>query len=155
MDLIDILPEDSVLFGAGIRSKTDLFKLLADHTSRRLGKSSETVLAALETREALASTGIGGGIAVPHGKLPGLPGVVAVFVRLPQPVEFGSVDDEPVDLVMMLLAPQGAGADHLKALARVARILRTERLVDQLRGTGDPARLHALLTAPMATHQAA
>src|SRR5439155_26546232 len=106
-------------------------------------------------REALGSTGLGNGIAIPHGKLAGLKGVNAVFVRLAQPVEFDAVDDQPVDLVVMLLAPTGAGADHLKALARVARLLRTESLVEGLRHNDDPAKLYTILTAPLPSQNAA
>ena len=98
---------------------------------------------------------LGNGIAVPHGKYAPLKGVVAVFLKLGKPVEFEAVDDQKVDIVMMLLAPMGAGADHLKALARVARILRTDSIADALRRTDDPRRLYAVLTQPMASTQAA
>jgi PTS system nitrogen regulatory IIA component len=155
MELIDILPEDCVLVCAEVESKSSLLARLAQHAASRIGKPPAAVLAALEAREALGSTGLGNGIAVPHGRFPGLPGVVAVFARLIHPVDFSAVDDQPVDLVMMLLAPLGSGADHLKALARVARTLRTEPLVAELRRTSDPKKLHALLTTPVATYQAA
>ncbi len=88
-------------------------------------------------------------------KVAGLKGVVAVFMKLDTPVEFESVDDQPVDLVMMLLAPMGSGADHLKALARVARILRTDSIAGDLRRANDPARLYAILTQPLETTKAA
>jgi PTS system nitrogen regulatory IIA component len=155
MDLIDILPEDSVLVCAEAEGKATLLRHLAEHAAARIDKPAAAVLAALEAREALGSTGLGNGIAVPHGRFPGLPGVVAVFARLIHPVDFDAVDDQPVDLVMMLLAPLGSGADHLKALARVARTLRTESLVAELRSTDDPKKLHALLTAPVKTDKAA
>ncbi|HZY67194.1 MAG TPA: PTS sugar transporter subunit IIA, partial [Devosia sp.] len=91
----------------------------------------------------------------PHGKFAGLKGVVAVFIKLSVPVDFDAVDDQPVDLVMMLLAPVGAGADHLKALARVARVLRTDSVAENLRRTNDPARLYAILTQPLEASKAA
>jgi PTS system nitrogen regulatory IIA component len=155
MELIDILPEDCVLVCSTAQDKAGLLKLLAEHAAERIGKPAAAVLGALEAREALGSTGLGNGIAVPHGRFPGLPGVVAVFVRMLHPVDFDAVDDQPVDLVMMLLAPLGSGADHLKALSQVARTLRMESLVAELRRTDDPAKLHALLTAPVATYRAA
>lgn len=155
MELADILSEDSVLVCDKVKDKTELLDLISRHAACVTGKDAATIRETLEAREALGSTGLGDGIAVPHGKLMGLQGVSAVFVRLARPVEFDAVDDQPVDLAMALLAPAGAGADHLKALARVARLLRTDALVESLRATDDPARLYALLTAPMASQHAA
>ena len=102
-------------------------------------------------RERLGSTGIGDGIAIPHGKLVQLTRIVGVFARLDRPVDFDALDDEPVDLVFLLLAPEGAGADHLKALARIARVLRDGDTATKLRASRDPAALYALLTQPSAT----
>ena len=155
MELADILSEESVLFCTDIKTKRDVLDRLASQASRQTGFPAEEIFAALSDREALGSTGLGNGIAVPHGRFPGLKGVVAVFMKLTGPVDFDSVDDQPVDLVMMLLAPVGAGADHLKALSRVARLLRTETVVEDLRAATDPAQLHAIFTAPVATHYAA
>src|SRR5215471_7040702 len=84
-------------------------------------------------RERLGSTGIGGGIAIPHGRMPSLTKPVGLFARLAHPVDFDSIDERPVDTVFLLLAPEGAGADHLKALARVSRLLRDRGLVEKLR----------------------
>jgi PTS system nitrogen regulatory IIA component len=155
MELADILSEDSVLVYDRVKDKGELLQLIADQAAKLTGHDSATINETLEAREALGSTGLGNGIAIPHGKLPGLGGVMAIFVKLGEPIDFDAVDDEKVDLVMLLLAPAGAGADHLKALARVARLLRTESLVTALRGTNDPARLHALLTAPLSSQNAA
>jgi PTS system nitrogen regulatory IIA component len=155
MELADILSEGSVLVCDKVRDKTALLEILADHAAKITGQDAKTVFEALSGREALGSTGLGNGIAIPHGKLAGLKGVTAVFARLAQPVEFDAVDDQPVDLVVMLLAPTGAGADHLKALARVARLLRTESLVDGLRHNDDPAKLYRILTAPLPAQNAA
>lgn len=155
MDLADILSEESVIFCTDVGTKSDLLKKLAARAAQMTGEKAETILAAIEGREALGSTGLGNGIAIPHGKIPGLSGVTAVFARLSRPIEFDSVDDQPVDLVMMLLAPLGSGADHLRALALVARILRTEQVLDRLRAADDPARLHAILIQPLATTKAA
>jgi PTS system nitrogen regulatory IIA component len=155
MELADILTEESVVFCTDQTTKTDVLKMLAETAAAPTGLSVDEIYEAIDNREALGSTGLGNGIAVPHGRFPGLPGVVAVFARLIHPVDFDAVDDQPVDLVMMLLAPLGSGADHLKALARVARTLRTDTLIAELRRTEDPAKLHALLTAPIATDKAA
>jgi len=155
MELADILAEDSVLTCTGITDKRQLFEVLAQKAAERTGLTASEIVDALVAREELGSTGLGNGIAIPHGKLKGLDGVVAVFARLDEPIEFDSVDDQPVDLVMLLLAPVGAGADHLKALSRVARMLRTESVVDQLRGDDDTTRMRAVLTAPLETNCAA
>ena len=88
---------------------------------------------------------MGSGLAIPHGKLPGVEGLHGLFARLEKPVEFDAIDDQPVDLVFLLLAPEGAGADHLKALARVSRILRDKAFCEKLRGTDNPDALYALL----------
>ena len=155
MELADILTEESVLFCTDIKSKRDVLEKLARIASQRSGHPAEAIFEALNDRESLGSTGLGNGIAVPHGKFAGLTGVIAVFLKLNSPVDFDSVDDQPVDLVMMLLAPMGAGADHLKALARVARVLRTDSVADSLRRSNDAARIYSILTHPLETHKAA
>jgi len=97
-------------------------------------------------RERLGSTGLGQGIAIPHGKVPGLKGIIGIFARLAEPIDFDAVDGEPVDIVFLLLAPEGAGADHLKALARISRLLRERSAVEKLRASRDAAALYAVLT---------
>lgn len=155
MELADILAKHAVLNCTGVTSKRQLFEILADKASELTDRPQADILSALLGREELGSTGLGNGIAIPHGKLTGLSNVVAVFARLAQPLDFDAVDDQPVDLVMMLLAPVGSGADHLKALARVARLLRTDSVVEQLRDETDTSQLHAVLTAPVETTYAA
>ncbi|MDB5612678.1 MAG: transcriptional regulator [Devosia sp.] len=155
MELADILAERAVLCCAGVKTKRQLFEALAARASEISGQSAADILSSITSREELGSTGLGNGIAIPHGKIAGLKEVVALFARLDKPIEFDAVDDQPVDLVVMLLAPSGAGADHLKALSRVARLLRTEAVVDHLRQTDDPAQLRAILTAPFETNYAA
>jgi PTS system nitrogen regulatory IIA component len=155
MELADILSEESVLICTDVTTKRDLLGRLATIVAEQSGQPAQDIFDALNNREALGSTGLGNGIAVPHGKLPGLKTVIAVFVKLTNPVDFEAVDDQPVDLVMMLLAPVGAGADHLKALARVARVLRTDSVVDRLRRATEPAKLRAILTQPLETTKAA
>jgi PTS system nitrogen regulatory IIA component len=155
MELADILSEEAVLVGTNITNKRDVLVTLSEKAAALSGQPASEIFEALNDREQLGSTGLGNGIAVPHGKFAALKGVMAVFLKLDRPVDFESVDDQPVDVVMMLLAPMGAGADHLKALARVARILRTDSVLDALRRTDDPARLYALLTHPLPSTQAA
>lgn len=155
MELADILSGESVLVCTGATTKHDVLAKLSEKVAEITGQPASEIFEALNDRESLGSTGLGNGIAVPHGKFAALKGVVAVFMKLDRPVDFDSVDDQPVDLIMMLLAPLGAGADHLKALARVARILRTDSIAEALRRTDDPARLYAILTQPLATTRAA
>ena len=155
MELADILSEDSVLIATGAPNKNAVLKMLAERAASETGFAAEQIFTALSDREALGSTGLGNGIAVPHGKFAPLKRVVAVFLRLSEPVDFEAVDDQPVDIVMMLLAPVGAGADHLKALARVARILRTDSVVETLRRTSDRAKLYTILTRPLEVTKAA
>jgi len=155
MELADILSEESVLVSGEISNKNDVLKALAKRAAKLTGFAAEEIVEALSDREALGSTGLGNGIAIPHGKFAPLKGVIAVFLKLEHPVDFEAVDDQPVDIVMMLLAPMGAGADHLKALARVARVLRTDSVTDSLRGSSDPAKLYAILTRPLDVTKAA
>jgi PTS system nitrogen regulatory IIA component len=155
MELADILAEESVLVCADIASKRDVLLKLAEKVAALTGQPASDAFDALNDRESLGSTGLGNGIAVPHGKFAPLKGVLAVFMKLETPVDFESVDDQPVDIIMMLLAPMGAGADHLKALARVARILRSDTVAEALRRTNDPARIYAILTQPLEATKAA
>src|SRR5690606_15440329 len=115
MELADILADHAVQNCTGVKNKRQLFEILAEKAGELTGFPQSDILSALTGREELGSTGLGNGIAIPHGKLSGLKNVTAVFVRLEEAIDFDAVDDQPVDLVMMLLAPVGAGADHLKA----------------------------------------
>jgi len=105
-------------------------------------------------RERLGTTGVGHGIGIPHGKLANLDRLYGLFARLETPVDFDAIDDQPVDLICVLLAPEAAGADHLKALARVSRLLRDRSICDKLRGTDNADALHALLTQSATSHAA-
>jgi PTS system nitrogen regulatory IIA component len=155
MDLADILAERAVLYCTAVQTKSQLFNQLAVQAAEITGFPAQSILDAVNAREELGSTGLGNGIAIPHGKVAGLKQVTAVFARLEQPIEFDAVDDQPVDIVVMLLAPAGAGADHLKALSRFARMLRTDDVVAQVRDSTEPSRIYALLTASTTTHYAA
>jgi PTS system nitrogen regulatory IIA component len=112
------------------------------------GQNERAILDVLVQREKLGSTGVGQGVAIPHGKLPKLERIFGLFARLERPVDFESLDGEPVDLIFLLLAPEGAGADHLKALAGAARVLRDPEIARKLRQSRDAEALYAVLTMP-------
>lgn len=148
MELADFLAGEAVIVCSNVKDKSELLSILAKRGAELTGEDAARLYEALSAREELGSTGLGNGIAIPHGKIAGLERVVAVFAKLTSPIEFDSVDDMPVDLVVMLLAPLGQGADHLKALARMARLLRTESVVERLREAETPTELYAILTEP-------
>ena len=127
-------------------NKKGLIQLLGLAASRMTGIPAKTIVGAIGEREKLGSTGFGGGVAIPHGKIAGLERVYGYFARLTQPVEFNSVDNLPVDLVFLILSPPDAGADHLKALASVSRALRDWTTVAKLRGARSRDAIFALLT---------
>lgn len=151
MQLSEIINSSSVLPKLKASSKRQLLQELANEGARITGIEAQVIFETLLRREKLGSTGLGEGIAIPHGKFPSLDRVHGVFARLATPVKFESVDDNPVDLVFLLLAPESAGADHLKALARISRLLRDPSVVEKLRGTDNAAGLYAILTEPSAS----
>ncbi|MBA3895632.1 MAG: PTS sugar transporter subunit IIA [Sphingomonadaceae bacterium] len=143
-DLNEFLRPGAVVAALVAPTKKALFHQLGVLAHRVHGVDDELVVERLTERERLGSTGFGGGVAIPHGKIEGLTQVVGVFARLAQPIDFGAIDDMPVDLVFMLLSPVDAGADHLKALAQVSRMLRDRAFVAKLRGAGSDDALLAL-----------
>ena len=153
-DLTEILAGDAVEASLTAANKKALFQLLSAAMSQRTGLAAKDIVAALNAREKLGSTGFGGGVAIPHGKVDGLTRVVGAFARLSQPIDFGAVDGLPVDLVFLLLSPPDAGADHLKALASVSRAFRDRATVAKLRGAGSKDALYALLAGEEARHVA-
>ena len=140
-----ILSTDFVDAALAVPNKKVLFQQLATAVGRRTGYDSKTILASLNEREKLGSTGFGSGVAIPHGKLDGLPHVLGYFARLTAPIDFQAVDGLPVDLVFLLLSPTDAGADHLKALAGVSRLLRDRQMAAKLRGARSNDAMFALL----------
>jgi nitrogen PTS system EIIA component len=146
MPLLDFLDPQAVLPALRVSSKKHALQELAAHAARLTGLPESAVYEALLQRERLGSTGIGEGIAIPHGKLPGLNRIFGLMARLDKPVDFDALDDQPVDILFLLLAPEGAGADHLKALARVARVLREPDVIERIRTTRDAAALYAIMT---------
>lgn len=145
MNIEDILEPGSVIANLHATSKKQVLQELSKAAGEILKTDARRVFDTLVERERLGSTGVGAGLAIPHGKLPGLDHLQGVFARLEKPVDFDAIDDEPVDLVFLLLAPEGAGADHLKALARVSRIMRDRAFCDKLRGSDSPDAIYALL----------
>ena len=143
--LSDILAIDSIDAGMSAPNKKGLFQLLATAASRRTGLDAKAIATCLLEREKLGSTGFGGGIAIPHGKLDGLSGVFGYFARLNAPLDYQAIDGLPVDLVFLILSPPDAGADHLKALASVSRALRDKNCVAKLRGARSKDAIYALL----------
>jgi PTS system nitrogen regulatory IIA component len=146
MHLGDFISPDSVVPSLKAKTKKQLLQELASRAGRLTGLSERGIFDVLLQRERLGSTGLGQGIAIPHGKIAGLKGIVGIFARLAEPIDFDAVDGEPVDIVFLLLAPEGAGADHLKALARISRLLREGSAVEKLRVSRDAAALYAVLT---------
>ena len=144
--LSDLLVPGAVIPSLKVNSKKQAIQELAEKAAELAGLPEREIFETLLQRERLGSTGVGNGIAIPHGKLPKIGRLFGLFARLERPIDFDSLDSEPVDLVFLLLAPEAAGADHLKALARVARVLRDAQTAQKLRATRDPAALHALLT---------
>jgi PTS system nitrogen regulatory IIA component len=148
MEISDLLAPEAVLASLKTHGKKQLLQEMAERASRLTGLPDRRIFETLIERERLGSTGMGQGIAIPHGRLAGLPKIVGLFARLETPIAYDAVDDQPVDLVFLLLAPEGAGADHLKALARVSRLLRNKATCEKLRATSKPEVLYALLTEP-------
>lgn len=143
--LSDLLTSADVVASLAVPNKKSLFVQLSKIAAKSRNLVATEVTERLLERERLGSTGFGGGVAIPHGKIPGLQNVIGVFARLSSPIDFAAIDDMPVDLVFLLLSPPDAGVEHLKALARVSRRLRDRTFVAKLRGAGSPDALYALL----------
>jgi len=151
MLLTELVAPNGVIPALKVNNKKQVLQELAAKAADLSGQSERTILEILQQREKLGSTGVGGGVAIPHGKLPKLAKLFGLFARLDRPVDFEALDGQPVDLVFLLLAPETAGADHLKALARVARLLRDADVVRKLRDSRDAEALYAVLAMPSAS----
>lgn len=154
MSLNDLLAPEAVVASLKANGKKQALQELASHAARLTGLDERTIFDTLLQRERLGSTGIGDGIAIPHGKPAGLKGLFGLFARIEKPIDFDALDGQPVDLFFLLLAPEGAGADHLKALARVARVLRDPGMLERARASRDSAALYSVLTSPLASRAA-
>lgn len=147
MELSNILAPEAVKVISSASSKKRLLQELGDLAASAYGLRGPSVIDALQERETLGPTGVGNGVALPHARVNGLSNVVGVFIMLEKPIDFESVDRQPVDLAFALFAPEDAGVEHLKALALVSRTLRDNSLRNKLRSNADAATLHTILTA--------
>ena len=148
MPTADLVAPNAIIPALKVNGKKQALQEIAAKAAELTGQSDRAILEILLQREKLGSTGVGNGVAIPHGKLPKLDKVFGLFARLERPVDFEALDGQPVDLVFLLLAPEGAGADHLKALARVARLLRDPEIARKLRESRDAEALYAVLAMP-------
>lgn len=154
MELSDLLTPQAIVLGMKAASKKQALAGLAQRASELTGLPERQILDVLLERERLGTTGVGRGIAIPHGKIAGLDSMRGVLARLETPVPFDAVDDEPVDILFLLLAPESAGAEHLKALARVSRMLRDRAFCERLRASEDPGAVYAAVAEGEASHAA-
>lgn len=145
MQLSDFLDFDAIRTGVPGGKKRALLQLLANAAAQRLGRDPAEILDSIVERERLGSTGFGNGVAIPHGKIEGLAGIYGLFVRLSEPLDYKAIDGTPVDLVFLLLSPPDAGADHLKALASISRVMRHAPTLEKMRGARSRDALAAVL----------
>lgn len=145
MEICDLLSAKSVIPCVRVTNKKQVLQEVSMHAAKICGKNERAIFDTLLERERLGTTGIGRGVAIPHGKLPDLDQLYGVFAKLEQPIDFESMDDEAVDLVFLLLAPETAGADHLKALAQISRMFRDAAMCKKLRAAKDERALCKLL----------
>jgi PTS system nitrogen regulatory IIA component len=155
MEIADLITPDAVVAHLKAANKKQALQELAARAAPVTKLPERRIFETLSEREKLGSTGMGQGVAIPHGRFGGIDRMIGVFARLDKPIDFEAMDDQPVDLMFALFAPEGAGADHLKALARVSRLLRNQAIVEKLRAATLPAALYALLTEPSASAHAA
>ena len=148
MPLNDLVSPRAVIPALKVNNKKQALQEIAERAAELTGRPEREILDVLMQRERLGSTAIGSGIAIPHGKLPKLDRLFGLFARLDRPIDFEALDGQPVDLIFLLLAPENAGADHLKALARIARLLRDPDIIRMLRDSTDREALYAVLAMP-------
>ena len=147
----DLVSPNAIIPAMKVNGKKQALQEIAAKAASLTGQNEKAILEILLQREKLGSTGVGNGVAIPHGKLPKLGNVFGLFARLERAVDFEALDGQPVDLVFLLLAPEGAGADHLKALARVARLLRDPEVARKLRASNGAEAIYAVLAMPSAS----
>jgi PTS system nitrogen regulatory IIA component len=151
MELAELLSPEAVIASLRVTSKKQALQELAQRAAKLVRLPERQIFEALLERERLGTTGVGQGVAIPHAKFAGLDRLYGLFARLEQPIDFEAIDDRPVDILFALLAPEDAGADHLKALARVSRLLRNQAVCAKLRATDDASAIYAILTEPSAS----
>jgi nitrogen PTS system EIIA component len=151
MEIEDLITPARVMPRLKATSKKHVLQELAKRAADLTGLHERAIFDVLLERERLGTTGVGNGIAIPHGKLPEIKELFGLFARLDESVDFDAIDEQPVDLVFLLLAPEGAGADHLKALARIARLLRDQDVAKKLRASRDAQAIYSVLALPPAS----
>jgi PTS system nitrogen regulatory IIA component len=154
MDFGDLLTKDGIIPSLRAKDKKEALQELSRRAAELTGFGDREVFDALLQRERLGSTGFGRGIAIPHVKFRGLKGIVCIFARTTEPIAFDAPDGEPVDIIFLLLGPEHASGDHLKALARISRLVRDPKALERLRATRDKEALYAVLTEQTASHAA-
>jgi len=154
MELTGLIDPGSVVANLRVTSKKQALQELAKRAAELTAQPERAIFDVLIERERLGTTGVGNGIAIPHGKLPGLDRLYVLFARLETPIDFDAIDERPIDLICVLLAPETAGADHLKALAQVSRLLHDRAICEKLRSTDSTKAIHALLTESMVSQAA-
>jgi PTS system nitrogen regulatory IIA component len=154
MALTDLLSPDAILSALRVNGKKQALQEMSERAAQVSGLAAREIFDSLLQRERLGSTGVGDGIAIPHGKLAKCNRIFGIFARLERAIDFEALDGLPVDLIFLLIAPETAGADHLKALAMIARVLRDPEMAAQLRATRDASALYSLLTLTPASHAA-
>jgi PTS system nitrogen regulatory IIA component len=154
MALTDLLSPEAIFSALRVNGKKQALQEMSERAAQVSGLAAREIFDALLQRERLGSTGVGDGIAIPHGKLANCKHIFGIFARLERPIDFEALDGLPVDLIFLLIAPESAGADHLKALAGIARVLRDPEMAAQLRATRDASALYSLLTLTPASHAA-
>ena len=154
MEISDLLSPELIITDLKATSKKQALEELSKRIAPLTSQDERQIFDVLLEREKLGTTGVGQGIAIPHGKLPSLEKIYGLFARLKDPIDFDSVDEQPVDLIFLLLAPESAGADHLKALARVSRLLRDAETCEKIRHMDDSNKIYALLNQAQTSHAA-
>ncbi len=154
MALTDFLSPDAIFSTLRVNGKKQALQEMSERAAHVSGLPAREIFDSLLQRERLGSTGVGDGIAIPHGKLAKCTGIFGIFARLERAIDFEALDGLPVDLIFLLIAPEAAGADHLKALATIARVLRAPNLAAQLRATRDASAIYSLLTQTPASNAA-
>lgn len=155
MDLSDLVTREAIIASLRVKTKKQALQELSSRAAELTGLPARDVFDTLLQRERLGSTGLGRGIAIPHVKFKSLKTIVCLFARLEAPIDFDALDNEPVDLIFLLLAPEHASGDHLKALARISRLLREPKSLERLRSAKDEAALYAVLIDPVSANHAA
>ena len=150
MDLSDLIAPEGIITSLKVDTKKHVLENISALGAKLTGLDKLIILESLLQRESLGSTNMGNGIAIPHTKIHGVTKVICLFAQLDKPVKFDSEDNDKVDLVFALLAPESAGADHLRALARISRLLRDTAILEKLRSSNDPAALYAMLNESVA-----